>query len=122
MREATLAMILGVALASCAWLPVGPRPLPDDLPADAETLRVTLFCAVPFEADGRWWDFRAGGAREWPPAMPAGPFDPVVTPYEVPGSVVILSDTEAVFIADSNGSRFHLMSLPGPPEPMSACL
>ncbi|HET6744535.1 MAG TPA: hypothetical protein VFH90_01625 [Candidatus Limnocylindria bacterium] len=118
MRRIASTAVLALILSSCGWLTVESPPLTGELPPDAEAFRKTLRCAIPFQAGGTWWQFRPG--YEWPPPMPAAKGTTPI-PYPVPGKVVILSERQAMFIAESDGSRLVLLAIDEPPEQAGGC-
>jgi hypothetical protein len=126
-RLLVLTVLVAVSIGGC-----GPN-LPGRVapPAAGETAEigvaygVVVYCGVPIELGGLWWVFPAEPVS-WPPAMedpfPFSIWANVASPYEVPGVVTLSSPTEAVFRADSDGSKIPLSGYEENPAAGAACL
>ena len=102
---APLVLVLAAVLLGCASPPAPPPSSYDEVEVGVP-YRITVHCTADFEMGGSWWRFEP--VNEWPPPMPAGPYDPVVQPHPVPGVITLNSPTTATFQADSNGAELQL--------------
>jgi len=116
-RWTTLALAVVALIAAVVWyLNFGDVAHPFARPAPTSgrvevgvEYRVTLYCGFGTIQLGDYvWQVK-GKPTDWPPAIP----DPgkIISPYPVPGSLTLSSPTQAVFVADVNGSRFRVMRL-----------
>jgi hypothetical protein len=86
---------------------------------------VVVYCDIPIELGGLWWAFPAG-PHAWPAdnraPWPLSIWETISSPYEVTGIVTLVSPTEAVFRADSDGTALSLSGHEENPTPGLACL
>jgi hypothetical protein len=126
-RRIVLAALLIILIAGCGRnLPARVLPPAAGRAEIGVAYGVVISCPIPIELGETWWVFRVDD-DPWPPPMddPPWPFSmwaTVGSPHEVPGVVTLVSPTEAVFRADSDGSEFRLSSHDENPTPGVACL
>jgi hypothetical protein len=94
------------------------QSLPATGPLEVGTrYQLTLYCSADFVAGERQWAIKVSG-QIWPPPEPGANSDP----YPTRGVLTLTSESEGYWVADVDGSRWLVRSVPTDPYSVAGCL